>query len=90
MTPPPPNRAERYAKGKSLRKVTPRGAHGKLAEMHEMPVVGRTVLGHVLAHGRDDNAIGQREAAQLEGAEQGAGHRRWKSVEAGPRNGGGA
>jgi uncharacterized protein (DUF2252 family) len=30
MTPPLPSRAERYAKGKSLRKVTPRGAHGKL------------------------------------------------------------
>ena len=30
MTSPLPSRAERYAKGKSLRKVTPRGAHGKL------------------------------------------------------------
>ncbi len=30
MTPPLPNRTERYAKGKALRKITPRGAHGKL------------------------------------------------------------
>ncbi len=30
MTPPLPSRAERYAKGKALRKITPRGAHAKL------------------------------------------------------------
>ncbi len=30
MSPALPNRAERYAKGKALRKITPRGVHGKL------------------------------------------------------------
>ena len=32
--------------------------HGKLAVVHEMPVVCRTVFSHVLTHGRDSNAVG--------------------------------
>ena len=35
------------------------GAHGKLPVMHQVPVVRRTVVGHVLAHRRYHNAVGQ-------------------------------
>jgi hypothetical protein len=45
-------------------------ADGAAAEMDEVPVVGEAVDGGVLAHGRDGDAVGQGEAAQLEGSEE--------------------
>ena len=45
---------------------------GAGAEMHEVVVVGRAVGARVLRHGRHHHAVGEREAAQLEGRE----HRR--------------
>ena len=52
-------------------------ADGEAAEMNQMPVVGRAVLGRVLAHRRDDDAVLQRYAAQAERGE----HGRWRRVE---------
>ena len=34
--------------------------------MDEMPVVHGTVVGRVLAHGRDDDSVGQRDAAEVQ------------------------
>jgi len=45
-------------------------ADGTAAEVDEVPVVGEAVDGGVLAHGRDGDAVGQGEAAQLEGGEE--------------------
>ena len=42
------------------------------AEMDQVPVIGRTVIGRVLAHRRDHDAVGQGQAAQRDGGEQGA------------------
>ena len=41
-----------------------RAADGTRAEMHKVPVVGKAVGAGVLAHGRDDDAMGKREAAR--------------------------
>ena len=43
---------------------------GEPAQMHEVPVVGHSVLGGVLAHGRHANAVAQRELAQGEWRKQ--------------------
>jgi hypothetical protein len=43
---------------------------GQLAVMHQVPVLGTAVNGGVLAHRRDDNAIGQLDAADLERRKQ--------------------
>ena len=43
---------------------------GAAAEMDEVPVVGVAVDGAVLAHGRDDDAVGEGEAALLERREE--------------------
>ena len=45
-------------------------AHGAAAVMHEMPVGRHAVMGGVLAHGRDADAVGEDDIAQLEGFEQ--------------------
>ena len=37
------------------------------AQMHEMPVVGDPVLSRILAHGRDENAVGDFQSAQGNG-----------------------
>ena len=47
------------------------GEHG---EMAEVPIGGGAVVGAVLAHGRDDDAILEREVGKLDRREQGAGH----------------
>ena len=44
------------------------------AEMHQVPIVRRSVAGVVLAHRRDDDAIGQCEPAQRNGRKQDASH----------------
>ena len=43
---------------------------GEMAEVDEMPVVHAAVVGRVLAHRRDDDAVGQRDAAELDGSEE--------------------
>ena len=50
----------------------PGAADRAAAEVHEVPVVGRAVLGRVLAHRRDDDAVREHEVAQAERRE----HRR--------------
>jgi len=45
-------------------------AAGERAEMLQVPVIGTAVLGAVLAHRRDDDAVGQGQPAQREGREQ--------------------
>jgi hypothetical protein len=42
----------------------------QLAVVHQVPVVGIALLGRVLAHRRDDNAVGQRDAADGEWGKQ--------------------
>jgi hypothetical protein len=49
-----------------------RPADGAAAQMHQMPVAGRAVVGRVLAHRRHDDAVGYRQSAQPERRE----HRR--------------
>jgi len=44
------------------------------AEVDEVPVVGVAVYGTVLAHGRDDDAVGEGDAALRERGEEGGGH----------------
>jgi hypothetical protein len=41
-------------------------AHRAASEVDQMPVVGEPVLARVLAHGRDRNAIAEREFADCE------------------------
>ena len=36
------------------------------AQVREVPVIGHAVDGRILAHGRHDGAVAQREAAQVE------------------------
>ena len=50
------------------------GAERHIAEMHQVPVIGRAVVGIVLAHRRHHDAIGQRETAQRDRREQDASH----------------
>ena len=45
-------------------------ADGAAAEVDEVPVVSEAVGGGVLAHGRDGDAVGEGEAAELEGGEE--------------------
>jgi hypothetical protein len=51
-----------------------RTGHGELAQMGQMPLSWHAIDGRILAHGRDDNAIGQRKPTQLEWREQLSGH----------------
>jgi hypothetical protein len=53
---------------------------GHIAEMDHVPVGGAAIFGRILAHRRNDDAIRQREVAQLEGREQGA-HERFQGWE---------
>src|SRR6185436_14801153 len=65
------------ADGRDMRRLGDQKAgrtHRELAQMHEMPVVRRAVLGVVLAHRRDHDAIGKREAAKLQRGEECARH----------------
>ena len=50
------------------------GAERHIAEMHQVPIGGRAVVGIVLAHRRDHDAVGQRQPAHGEGREQNASH----------------
>ena len=43
-----------------------RAAVGELAEVDQMPVVQAAVVGLVLTHRRDDDAVGQRNGAELD------------------------
>jgi len=45
-------------------------ADGAAAEMDQVPVVGVAVDGTVLAHGGDDDAVGEGDAALLEGRKE--------------------
>jgi hypothetical protein len=62
----PPPRLDRRCLGHHQ----PRASHRARAEVHQMPVVGETVLGTVLAHRRDADAIGQRDGAHGERFEE--------------------
>ena len=53
----------------------PGAAEREAAEMHQVPIVRRPIVGVVLAHRRDDDPIGQSEPAQRDGREQDACHR---------------
>ena len=48
----------------------PGARHGQLAQVHQVPVAGIAVLDGVLAHRRDDDAVGQRQRAEGEGIEE--------------------
>ena len=50
-----------------------RAGIGQHAEMGEMPVGGGAVVGAVLAHRRDDDAVGEFDTAELDGCEE-SGH----------------
>ena len=39
-------------------------------QMLEVPVVGQTAAGRILAHGRYDDAVGELDPAELQGREQ--------------------
>jgi hypothetical protein len=43
----------------------------QIVDMGKMPIIGRTIVGRILAHRRHDDAIGEFEAAQLDRREQG-------------------
>ena len=47
---------------------------GQHAEMHHVPIGGRPVVGRILAHGGDDNAVGKIEPGELDGREKGTAH----------------
>ena len=51
-----------------------RAGIGQHAEMAEMPIGGAAVVGAVLAHGRDDDAVRKLEIGEPDRREQGAGH----------------
>jgi hypothetical protein len=44
------------------------------AEVHEVPIVGTAIVGRILAHRRDHDAVGKFETRQAKGREQGTGH----------------
>ena len=50
--------------------IRPGAGVGEVAEMHQVPVGHAAVVGRVLAHRRDDDAVRQRDAAELEGREE--------------------
>ena len=64
------------------------GAEREAAEVHQMPVVRRTVVGIVLAHGRNHDAVRQCQTAHGDRRKQGAAHRR-KFLSAGESEPGG-
>jgi hypothetical protein len=47
---------------------------GKHAEMIDVPVGGHTILGTVLAHGRDDDPVRKFEIGEPDRGEQSTGH----------------
>ena len=47
---------------------------GQHAEMGHMPIVADAVIGAVLAHRRDDDAVGELEAGEADGRKQGTRH----------------
>jgi len=53
----------------------PGGAERERAEVHQVPVIGRAVVGIVLAHWRHRDAVGQSEPAQDDRRKQNASHR---------------
>lgn len=44
------------------------------AKVHEVPVIGAAVIGRILAHGRNDDAVGKLKAGHTKGRKQGTGH----------------
>ena len=47
-----------------------RAGMGQVAQMHQVPVCHAAFLGRILAHGCDDNAVVQRQAANGDGLEE--------------------
>ena len=47
---------------------------GEHAEMGDVPIAGAAVTGAVLAHRRDDDAVVELDAGELDGREQRCGH----------------
>ena len=62
----PPSRLDRRGLGHHQ----PCAPHCARAEVHQMPIVGEAVLGAVLAHRRDADAVGQRDGAEREWFEE--------------------
>jgi hypothetical protein len=61
-----PARIDRSALGEDEARATER----ELAQVHHVPWRGVAALGGMLAHRRNDDAVGKRELAQLQGLEQ--------------------
>src|SRR4051812_47381095 len=59
--------------GGRLDEYDARAALRELAEVHEVPVGDMAVLGRVLAHRRNDDAVARGDVAQLDGLEK-SGH----------------
>ena len=55
---------------------------GSAAQVHEVPVVRHAVLARVLAHGRDEDAVMERDGAQREGRKELRRHPDWPSARA--------
>ena len=49
-------------------------AQSELAQVNQMPVGHGAVMGRILAHGGDDDAVGQIQVAETDGREKLAGH----------------
>jgi hypothetical protein len=52
-----------------------RAGHREVPVVHQVPVIGAIFgIARILRHGRDDDAVGQRQPAQVEGREDACGH----------------
>jgi hypothetical protein len=66
---PEPRTTGRWTFGQHRGRLSEHERHasnGKLAEVHQMPLVGKSVFAGVLAHRRDADAIAERDAAKRE------------------------
>ena len=59
-----------------LQRQQARARHGELPQMHQVPIAGLARMGRILAHGGDDDAVGQRQAVEGQRFEQACGHAR--------------
>ena len=55
--------------GRGFREYDPRAADRAASEVHQMPVRCKAIVGRILTHGRHDDAIAQRNIANLIGFE---------------------
>src|SRR5271154_7057018 len=54
----------------SLSEDKPSAAHSPAAKMDKMPVIGKSVLGGIFTHRRNYDAVGKRDAGQLQWRKQ--------------------